>query len=288
MPGMSTLVTGTNSGFGKLTVHTLARAGHRVIAAMRQVDGRNRQAADELREWAAAHGAELEVVGLDITDGTQVKAVISDVLARGPIDVVVNNAGVGSIGVLEAFEMEQIRHLFEINVFGHMHVNRAVLPAMRERGSGLLVHLSTTATRLFFPYLTPYLAAKAALETLAEELSFELAPFGVDSIIVEAGSYGTEIFSKLAYPADREVLASYGEHASTPEKMFGGLGAMLYGPGAPDPQEVADDIKALIDLPAGKRPLRTVVGGLGIAGVADFVVTQEAAKRKLLEGMGIS
>lgn len=281
------LVTGTNSGFGRLTAQTLAQAGHGVIATMRDTEGRNRDAAGELRAWAAAQDADLEVVPLDVTDDAQVDRAIGELLARGPLDVVVNNAGAGSVGVLEAFELDQVRALFEVNTFGALRVNRAVLPSMRARGSGLLIHLSTTATRLFVPYLTPYLAAKAALETLAEELSFELAPLGIDSVIVEAGVFGTEIFRKLTYPADQAVLDSYGEHASRPQELFAGLGAALEGPDAPDPQEVADAIKALIDVPAGSRPLRTVVGTMGTAGAAEFVEVQEAAKRRLLATLGL-
>lgn len=287
MSGRVILVTGTNSGFGKVTAQTLAQAGNRVFATMRATDGRNKDAANDLQEWGTAKDLDLHVVALDITDGRQVTAVVGDILAQGPLDVVVNNAGVGSIGVLEGFELEQVRELFDVNTFGALRVNKAVLPAMRERGSGLLIHLSTTATRVFVPYLTPYLAAKAATETLAEQLSFELSPFGVDSVIVEAGSYGTEIFTKLVYPADTAALAGHGEHASRPEQIFGGLGAALYGPDAPDPQEVADAIAALIDMPAGARPLRTVVGHIGTAGVSDFIEVQEAAKRRMLADLGI-
>lgn len=287
MSGASVLVTGTNSGFGRLTARTLAAAGHRVHATMREIDGRNREAAGELRAWAAAHGADLEVLPLDVTDDEQVETVVGDILSRGHLDVVVNNAGTGSIGVLEGFELDQVRELFEVNTFGALRVNRAVLPSLRERGSGLLIQLSTTATRVFVPYLTPYLAAKAAAETLAEELRFELAPFGVDSVILEAGSFGTEIFSKLVSPADQEVLAAYGEHASRPGQLFGGLGAALQGPDAPDPQEVADAVRELIELPAGTRPLRTVVGHLGTRGVAELIGVQEAAKRQMFADLGI-
>ena len=113
----------------------------------------------------------------------------------------INNAGTGHGGVLEGFTMDQVSRIFDINALGALRVDKAVLPSMRERGAGLLVHVSSTGGRVLVPFVAPYSAAKAALEALAEELSFELGPFGVESVIVEPGSFGTEAFGKLISPA---------------------------------------------------------------------------------------
>ncbi|MGF1473268.1 MAG: SDR family oxidoreductase [Rubrobacteraceae bacterium] len=284
------LVTGTNSGLGRATAETLARDGHNVFASMRGVGSKNLGAVRELEALAEKEDLDLEVVELDVTEQESVDAAISRILdAAGHLDVVVNNAGAGSVGVLEGFTMEQVQHIFETNAFGALRVNKAVLPSMRERGSGLLIHVSSTAGRVQVPFVSPYSAAKAALEAMAEELSFELAPFGVESVIVEPGTFATAGFGKLRSPADESVISEYGELATKPREMFAGLTAAFEDPqmvARADPQLVADATRTLIDTPAGERPLRTVVGTITVEGVAELNETYAAIKKKMLVSLG--
>ncbi|MFQ5421687.1 MAG: SDR family oxidoreductase [Anaerolineae bacterium] len=284
---LSILVTGSSSGFGKLTAKTLAKAGHQVFASMRGVTGKNEDKAQQFRDWAAEENLHLEVVELDITDQNSVDNAMRSILEKaGRIDVVVNNAGTGNVGVLEGYTIEQMQQIFDVNVFGAFRVDKAVLPLMRRQGSGLLIHVSSTAGRIAVPFVSPYAAAKHALEAIAEEFSFELAPFGVESVLIEPGSFGTEAFGKLFLPADDEALAGYGEMATQPQAMFSEMAAMLSRPGAPDPQLVADAVQAVIEAPVGERPLRTVVGPLTTAGMDSLNKAYVASKQELLAEMG--
>ena len=132
------LITGSNSGFGRLTAETLARQGHNVYASMRESAGKNATAAAELKELAAASNLNLTVVDLDITDDGSVEQAVNDILdISGFIDVVINNAGILSQGPLEGYTADQVYRQFDANVFSVLRVNRAVLPSMRERRSGL-------------------------------------------------------------------------------------------------------------------------------------------------------
>lgn len=286
------LITGTSSGFGRRTAHTLAKRGHHVFASMRGVDGKNTEAAETMRKWAATENAKLEVVDLDITDQTTIDTAIEQILASaGRIDVVVNNAATATMGLLEAFSLDEVRASFETVAFGPLRVDKAVLPTMRRQGSGLLIHVSSSGGRIIIPFVSPYSAGKAALEGFAEEFAFELAPFGIDSIIVEPGSFPTEgaaSGSIVSFPADQEIAAQYGDLANKPQELLQGFGEAFSGPDAPDPQEVADAIADLIDLPAGERPLRTVVGRMATAGVRELNEQYDKSRYELFSSMGMA
>lgn len=281
------LVTGSSSGFGKLTAQTLARAGNRVYASMRGIEGKNQAAADELTGWALAEDVSLEVLELDVTDAISIGGAVKRILdTAGRIDVVVNNAGTGNVGVLEGYTIEQVRSIFETNAFGAFQVDKAVLPSMRAQGSGLLIHVSSATGRVVVPFVAPYSAAKWALEAIAEELSFELAGFGVESIIVEPGGYPTEAVGKAIFPADEAVVEAYGEFGRQPAVMFAAMDEQMAQPGGPNPQEIADAICHLIELPSGQRPLRTVVGDLVTAGVEALNEQYLQSKQELLTSLG--
>ena len=285
------LVTGTSSGFGRRTAQTLARRGHHVFASMRGVEGKNTEAAEAMRRWAAAGRGDLEVIELDITDQATIDEAVQHVLASaGRIDVVVNNAGSGTAGLLEAFSLDEVRASFETVAFGPLRVDKAVLPSMRQQRSGLLVHVSSTGGRIPVPYVTPYSAGKAALEAFAEEFSFELAPFGIESVIIEPGGFPTEGVGSgagISFPADQEIPAQYGDVATKPQGLFAGLAQAFTGPDAPDPQEVADAIADVIEMPAGQRPLRTVVGTVVTAGVRELNEQYAKSRKQLFDSLGM-
>src|SRR5437879_1180270 len=204
------LVTGSTSGFGRLTVETLARQGYRVFAGMRAAAGKNAPAAEELRALAQREQLALQIIEIDVTDDASVERAIAAIIeTTGRLDVVVNNAGVSYSGPLEAFTLEQVRQQFETNVFSVLRVNRAVLPQMREQGSGLLLQIGSIAGLLAFPLLGLYGATTIALEGLTESYRYELAPFGIDAVIIEPGTFPTAIGANRQVAADDQRFGLY-------------------------------------------------------------------------------
>jgi NAD(P)-dependent dehydrogenase (short-subunit alcohol dehydrogenase family) len=259
MSKLNVMITGSSSGFGELTARLLAEKGHRVIATMRGVNGNNENKARALRDWATDKGYQLEVIELDVTDQRSIDRAIAE---AGEIDVVVNNAGIGGAGVMETFTTEQHQRMFDVNYFGVHRVNRAVLPQMRERGSGTLIHVTSVIGRLIFPFLGPYCPTKFALEAYAESMHYEYAPLGIQSLIVEPGAYGTDFQSNAMMGSDEARYNSLGDLAKAPEQMFEHLTEALSAEGAPDPNDVAVAIAGLLEMPADERPLRTVADGI--------------------------
>jgi NAD(P)-dependent dehydrogenase (short-subunit alcohol dehydrogenase family) len=198
------------------------------------------------------------VIELNVTDDASVEQAVERVIGdAGRIDVVVNNAGIGTWGLIESYGIDQAKHLFETNVFGPLRLNRAVLPHMRKRHGGLLIHLSSAAGRLVLPAMGIYCALNFALEAMAETLRYELSQSGIDAVIVEPSAYPPAIFRTVAETIYRDRTDDYGPLADLPERVREAL-ASTEG----DPQEVADRVVELIETPAGSRLLRTLVGGL--------------------------
>ena len=253
------LVTGASTGFGRLTSETLARRGYQVFASMRDIAGRNAANREELNQLATKEKLDLHAVEMDVTDERSVGNCVTHIADRaGQIDVVVNNAGFGNWGLTEAYTTDQFKKIFETNFFGVVRVNRAVLPLMRRSGSGVLIHVSSGAGRVSIAYMAPYCASKFALEALADAYRFELATSGIDSVIIEPGEYETPIFEKNMHPDDTQRVAEYGA-ADLAKRLFDTFAANLKQM-KQDPQEVADAILRVIEMPAGTRPLRTLVG----------------------------
>jgi NAD(P)-dependent dehydrogenase (short-subunit alcohol dehydrogenase family) len=163
------LVTGSSSGFGRLTAEALARAGHTVYASMRDVANRNAHSASQLTTLATKEGIDLRPLELDVQCEESVNAAVEKFIAEsGRIDVVVHNAGHMVFGPAEAFTPEQFAQQYDVNVLGTQRVNRAILPHMRARREGLLVWVSSSSSAGGTPpYLAPYFAAKAAMDSLA-------------------------------------------------------------------------------------------------------------------------
>lgn len=140
------LITGASTGFGRVAAETLARRGFTVFATMRDTSGANASNCEALQSLANRERSALHVVDLDVTQDASVEQAVQRVLDEaGRIDVVINNAGIGALGVTEAYTIEQVQQLFDVNVYGAVRVNRAVLPAMRRQRSGLLIHVSSAA-----------------------------------------------------------------------------------------------------------------------------------------------
>ncbi|MFJ3407307.1 SDR family oxidoreductase [Promicromonospora sp. NPDC090134] len=250
------LVTGASSGFGRLTVESLARRGHRVFAALRDVSGRNERAAAELAAFATREEVDLRVVELDVTDQTSADRAVAAVLdAAGRLDVVVNNAGGIFPGPVEAFSADEVHRQLDVNVLGAVRVNRAALPHLREQGHGALIQVGSLSGRVTLPYTGLYSASKAALGSLTDAWHLELAPFGVESVIVEPAPYPTSIGPNSVGPADAARLSVYGENMT--RFLTDLTGRQVESPD--DPQTVADALVELVELPDGARPRHTVV-----------------------------
>jgi NAD(P)-dependent dehydrogenase (short-subunit alcohol dehydrogenase family) len=238
----------------------LARRGDRVYATMRDLEGRNAGNAAALEAFAKEEKLALRVIELDVTQQASVDAAVAAALADGGhLDVVVNNAGIAAIGVSEAYTPEQFEQLYAINVFGVQRVNRAVLPSMRKRRSGLLIHLSSAAGRVTVPAMAVYCSSKFALEAIADAYRYELLPFGIDSVLVEPGIYKTPIFDRLMYPGDAATLASYGASAEFADRVLGVFKGAIGAQTDSDADEVVTATLQLIDTPSGQRPFRTIV-----------------------------
>jgi len=277
------LVSGSNSGFGRLTVETLARQGHTVFAGIRNSGAKNAVAAQELRALAQAEQLGLHVVDLNVTDDISVEQAVQTVISTaGRIDVVVNNAGVGGFGPIEAYTPDQVRQMFDTNLVGVVRLNRAALPYMRAQSSGLLIQLGSIVGRIAYPFTGIYAASKFALEGLTEAYRLELAALGVDAVIVEPGLYPTNIVANMIAPGDADRALPYQTFLT---QTFAGVEASVSGQAGPvpNPQEVADTIAHLIATPAGQRPLRTVVG---LDGQREGPLTLNAASDQVIQATG--
>lgn len=257
------IITGSSSGFGRLTAETLANAGHQVFATLRDSSGKNAGATKQLGA-SRTGGGHVHVVDMDVTSDTSVQKAIESIAQQtgGAIDVVFNNAGRFSAGVLEAYSLEEAKDLFETNVFGPLRVNRAVLPYLRKRRSGLIINTSSIVGRFSLPCLGMYAATKFALEALAEAQRDELKGLGIDVVLIQPGAFPTEVGNNGLYPADAARANEYGAVAEIPKQMGEGLAQLFASENSPKPQQVADAVKKLIDTPAGQRPGRVVVDSL--------------------------
>ncbi|MES2187492.1 MAG: SDR family oxidoreductase [Pseudomonadota bacterium] len=279
------LVTGASTGIGHLAARSLARAGHTVYASMRDTQGRNAPRVRELRDWSFAQGLDLRTVELDVLSQPSADAAVAHILGeQGRLDVLVHNAGHLVTGPAEAFTPEEMARVMDTNVFGTQRVNRAALPAMRARASGLLLWISSTTVRGGYPpFMGPYAAAKAAMDSLAVTLSYELARFGIETSIVVPGAFtrGTAHFPNAGKPADTATASAYARYDGLLDQVGARLSALT--PEDADPQAVADDIVRIVGLPAGSRPFRSVIdfiddGARAVTAVAEHEREKFAAR----------
>jgi NAD(P)-dependent dehydrogenase (short-subunit alcohol dehydrogenase family) len=283
------LVTGAATGIGALTVRSQARAGHVVYASMRDIAGRNAAKVRELRDWGFANGADVRVVELDVLSQTSADAAVASILAdRGRLDAVVHNAGHLVIGPTEAFTPEEIARVFDTNFLGAQRVNRAVLPVLRKQGRGLVLWVSSSTVRGGFPpFLGPYAAAKAAMDSLAVSLSYELARFGIETSIVVPGAFtsGTEHFPSAGRPADEDIAAAYARY----DGLLDQVGARLseLSPPESDPAAVGEEIARIVSLPHGERPFRSVVDFID-DGAAEVTEVAERVREQFARRIGIA
>jgi NADP-dependent 3-hydroxy acid dehydrogenase YdfG len=275
------LITGSSSGFGRDTAETLYDAGHTVYASMRGLHGKNREAADALRKLG------IKTIELDVSDDTSVEAGVETVLTEaGKIDVLVNNAGIASAGVTEAFTTEQAKAIFDTNVIGLLRVTRAALPSMRQRHDGLIINIGSILGRVTFPFVGIYGASKFAVEALTDSLRYEVSQLGVEVVAVQPSGYPTNFFTNMQAPAGVEVTESYGDVGHIPDAMVTSLTATFGGKDAPNPHDVAEAIVKLVGQAKGSRAVRTVVGAPFGTDKANEGVA--AVQAQVVEALGLS
>ncbi len=274
------LITGASTGFGRDTAETLARAGHTVFASMRDPQGRNRPHAEALRKQS------IGVVELDVSNDASVDQGVQEVLKRTKrIDVLVNNAGIGSAGVTEAFTPDQAKIVFNTNVVGVLRTARAVLATMRDQRAGLIVNIGSILGRVTFPFFGIYGASKFAVEALTDSLRYEVSQLGIDVVLVQPSAYPTPFYENVQQPADTDRVAAYGTVGEIPGAIFKHFMTTFQAPDAPNSHDVAEAIVKLVALPKGSRPARTVVGA---AFGSDTVNAQTApVQANVVEALGL-
>ncbi len=198
------VVTGTSTGIGLTTSLHLARNGYHVFAGMR-----NLAKGEALQQAAAAEDLPVEVIQLDICDQASVDAAFATVRAKGKVDVLVNNAGIGGASPLELTPEDEHKQMFETNYFGAVRCIQAVLPDMRERGSGCIVNITSAVGLQATPNQIAYSASKWALECLGEALAHEVYRFGVRVVNVEPGVIMTNIFENSAEQTRYDKTSPY-------------------------------------------------------------------------------
>lgn len=274
------VITGASSGFGLMSARALAHAGHTVYAGMRETTGRNAARVTDMQQYAKEHGVDLRAVEMDVASQPSVDAAIAHIASEQKrLDVVIHNAGHMSYGPAEAFTPEQFAQLYDTNVLSTQRVNRAALPQLRKQGRGLVVWVSSSSVRGGTPpYLAPYFAAKAGMDSLAVSYAGELARWGIETSIVVPGAFtkGTNHFAHAGAPADEAVAKIYadGPTGDFSEVAFKGLASLE--PADADPEAVAQAIVEVVDKPFGKRPFRVHIdpsedGAEIVNGVADRV-----------------
>jgi NAD(P)-dependent dehydrogenase (short-subunit alcohol dehydrogenase family) len=246
------LITGTNSGFGWLTAQSVAALGHKVYATIRDTQGKN---ADKAK--ALGQVENITVLDVSLTDETSVQNAFDTIIAaEGRIDVLVNNAGISAFGVAESSTVEDVQQMLDVNFLAPWRLMKLALPFMRKQSEGLIINVTSGWGRFSAPFSAVYASSKFAMEGLSEGLHYELRPLGVDVAILQPGAFPTEMSQKLQAGSDLSVVDGYKALTDVPNKMFAAMGQMFES--KPNPQDVADAVVNLINLPKGQRPLRTV------------------------------
>lgn len=253
------MITGIAGGFGKPTALALLGKGYQVAGSVRNRTEKN---ADTIAELEAAGAS---IVEMDVTDTTSTEHGMAGAVERlGSLDVLFNNAGIGSYGIQELMSPEDMAQIFDVNVIGVQRVMRAALPHMRAQGRGTVLYTSSLIGRIATPFYGTYSASKWALEAIVECYRTELSGFGIESCIIEPGAMPTAFFDGMVAPKDPKREAGYGEFAAVPAMSASGLAEMLDATPDQRPERIAEAVMALLEKPFGQKPFRTVVDHVGV------------------------
>ena len=286
------IITGASSGFGALTARALAKAGHIVYAGIWAPDGNIKPFEESARAFAKEHSADLRTVELNVLSESSISAAIDAVVKapEGRLDSLIHNAGHMAHGPAEAFTTQQFMHLYDINCVSTQRINKIALPRMRKAGQGLLVWVSSSSARgPNSPFLAPYFAAKAAMDSLAQTYAGELTRWGIETCIVVPGVFtkGTNHFATSGAPEDKDVVKQYfegGPYKGYDDQVM--KGSVALAPPDEDPEDVARAIVDVVNAPYGKRTFRVHIepsddGSAVVNGVADRV------RREFMRNLGV-
>ena len=258
---------------------------------MRDTVGRNSNNVAEMAETSKRDGVDLRAIELDVQSEPSIDAAVDKIIADcGKIDVMIHNAGHMMFGPAEAFTPEQFAEQYDVNVLGTQRVNRAVLPHMRGAKQGLLIWVSSSsAAGGTPPYLAPYFAAKAAMDSLAVLYARELSRWGIETTIVVPGAFtkGTNHFAHSGRPADEARVAEYetGPYKGFGEEVLKAFSAIV--PEDADPAVVADKIVDVVAMPFGKRPFRIHYDPTEDGASVSFAVI-ERVRSEMLHRVGLT
>ena len=253
------MITGIAGGFGKPTARALLEKGYQVVGSVRSREGKSAETVAELEAAGAS------IVEMDVTDIASTERGVGEAIEQlSGIDVLFNNAGIGSYGIQELMSPEDMAHVFDVNVMGVQRVMRAALPHMRAQGRGTVLYTSSLIGRIATPFYGTYSASKWALEAIVECYRTELSGFGIESCIIEPGAMPTAFFDGMVAPNDPDRETQYGEFAAVPAMSAAGLAQMLEGTPDQRPERIAEAVVALLDKPFGQKPFRTVVDHVGV------------------------
>jgi NAD(P)-dependent dehydrogenase (short-subunit alcohol dehydrogenase family) len=255
-------ITGASSGLGRLLTERLLERGARVVATTRQTD--------VLQELSARHGERLIVSTLDVTDTAAVRAVVNAAFERAPrIDVIVNNAGYGLFGAAEELTDAQIDHQIATNLVGSIQVIRAALPHLRRQGGGRVIQVSSEGGQMAYPSFSLYHATKWGIEGFIESVAQEVAPFGIDFLLVEPGPTGTSFGTNLVRATPSSAYES--TPAGEVRRAIASGAFAVRG-------DAAKTVDAMIAAAEAERPeLRLALGGTAFESISSALTRRLAA-----------
>ncbi len=288
---MNILVTGTSSGFGKEMAIALAQSGHNVYAGMRCIKGRNKSSAEALIKKSFSLTGQIIPLEMDVTNDDSVENAITKILndLNGTLDVVINNAGIYIGGLNETFSLSQIQQMFDVNLYGPLRVMRAVLPTIRQQGKGTIINVTSSLSKFVLPLSGLYTSSKVALETATESYAYELAPEGIEALIIQPGSFNTGIMEKSFSPDESGRGSGYGATLNQTETMIQQYMALVQDSFFNNsPKLVADSVVNLLQQPYGSRPFRTLIdpSGLGTQ-VEELNDNIKKSQHNFLKSVGI-
>ena len=255
LTGISILITGCSSGFGRLGAEHYARRGAKVFATMRNLP---RPEAAELEALAKSDNLDITVLEIDITKDAEVKAGVAAALkaAGGKLDVLINNAGMSIAGPIEGQDIEATQLIFDTNVFGAPRMARAVLPSMRSHKSGYIFNVTSQLGRMIIPGFGQYSPTKFALEAMSEQMAYEISPYNIDVTIIQPGGYPTKIWFNQNPPSAALKARMTEDVINAYPQFTAGLGNRGAGGEGSDPMDIPRAISTAISQPQGSRPLR--------------------------------
>lgn len=210
------LITGSTEGIGKAAAFEMAKRGFRVLAS-----GRNPEKLKALIDEAKNSGIELETILLDVTDGDSIRsaaATVDKLTGGNGLDILVNNAGYSETGPVDTMDMDRVRNQYETNVFGLLAVTQAFLPAMKKRGSGRIINVSSIAVYMIMPLFGVYGSTKCAVDSLSEAMRMELAGQGISVVCIEPGPIRTR-FTPRAMETLKDSMDGQSSHERAMQRL---------------------------------------------------------------------